>query len=136
VNAFKAYLCLKQAFYDSFKKVTFAMTPQNDIELDEDSAEHRRKWNKLKDKHGPKLEERVRVIRAGPWHITRAEARNSALAELEYSVGAAAAALGVEENTVTNHHTRIRQKTEMSRKECDFDMIFIRLLPPDEKNEQ
>jgi hypothetical protein len=86
------------------------MTPQNDVDLHEDSAEQRHRWNKLKAEHGPKLEERVRVIRAGPWHITRAEARNSALAELDYGVTATAVALGVgEQNHKESTHNRARE---------------------------
>ncbi len=94
------------------------------------AAEHRRRWNKLKAELGEKLDERVRVIRAGPWHITHTEAKISALAERGYDSVATAIAFDVDEHTITNHRADIRKKTGMPSGEYDFDMIFILLLPP------
>jgi DNA-binding CsgD family transcriptional regulator len=100
----------------------------------QDLAEQKRKWNLLRAKHGPELEERVLAILSGPWGITRAEAKVAVLGELGYDCMDSAILLGLDDHTVKNRRAEIRRKTGMPRSECEFGSIFLRLLPVIQKN--
>ncbi len=93
----------------------------------ESPAERKRRWNKLKEKHGAPLEELVTDIRSGPWGISQAQARVGAMGAFKYDCLDTAIAMGLEEHTVRNHRTTIRRKTGITKKQRAFDMLF---LPP------
>ena len=83
------------------------------------------KWDKLNAEHGGRLEKRVHEIRSGPWGMTRLEAKIAALAEIGLDNMAAGDILGVDEHTIHNHHTIIRKKRGLTRKQCAYDMLFL-----------
>jgi DNA-binding CsgD family transcriptional regulator len=112
---------------------SFAMPIEEKINHNESPAERKRRWNKLKEKHGAPMEKRMSAIRSRPWGISRAEAKISALSELEYGIAGSAEVLGIDEQTVKNHRTDIRNKVGIPQEELPFDLIFIRLLPSTEK---
>ncbi len=100
------------------------------------TLEQKRKWETLKAVHGSKLEERVLAIRSGPWGITKSEAKVAVVGELGYDCMDTALRLGIDEHTVKNHRTEIRRKVGIPRSECEFGLLFLRLLPTGKKNSE
>ncbi len=82
-------------------------------------------WDKKNADSDGKLEERVLELRLHPCGLTRKEAIIVVVAEMEKNPGQTAQFLGIDEHTVHNYHTKIRNKLGISwEEEPDFDMLF------------
>ena len=113
--------------YESIcKSALVTVMPAFDSRNDLGAERQERLWSKLNASHGGRLETRAREIRSGPVKVTRKEAQVAVLAEvLHYDCIDTANVFEVDEHAIANHRSILRRKMGKTRRDVDFDVMFI-----------
>jgi|GEM_PF-4654410 len=81
-------------------------------------------WIKLNAEHGGKLEQRVHALLEEHSELSRIDAQIVALAQERWGAGKIAELLGIEEQTVYNHVSKMRKKAGIAR-DVRFRMLYL-----------